>query len=414
MAKGARSSRRKAPLRGQAEVAPPSDPPRGPNPIEAQPIVAIRATTLAGRQKEQVEDDPSEREEYLSDKQEDDYNNEDERSPAAQEFEISENDVEDDVIMDNLAPIGVGVAGGSKPPTKVDKVPWKKRPAKERRPKERPRTTNAPEKTPSFMESLTNEERHIYLALDANKEAQMLYILNLGKEGAKGTNGHWSMGRGLVQVNQLPTPPTYDGAHEQSGQKFRQWLTTMEVHLQACAEPSMWASVAAPYLQDYALTWYKAWKSTQEPSSLPLTWKDLVEVKLPPLLREKLQDKQHEFKQLMDAFDRATTLVNNRPGLAKVGGKAGPEEGEGRKPKFDGQKRKQSEGLSNSEIISKGESTHPRKVFVLSPRLRGMNWHKRAKMKGIASKVATSGTSSRTAQRTGQSKALMVVPRASK
>ncbi|CAM6123789.1 unnamed protein product [Calypogeia fissa] len=71
-------------------------------------------------------------------------------------------------------------------------------------------------------------------------------------------------------------------------------------------------------------------------------------VKLPPLLREKLQDKQHEFKQLTNAFDRATTLVNNRSGLEKVGGKAGPEEGEGRKPKFAGQKRKQSEGLESS------------------------------------------------------------------
>ncbi|CAM6128605.1 unnamed protein product [Calypogeia fissa] len=196
MAKGAGSSQQKAPTGGQAE-------------------------------KEQVEYDQPEREEYLSDKQEDDYDNEDERSPVAQEFEISENDDEEDVIMDNLALSGVDFAGGSKPPPKVDKVPREKRPPKERR----PHTTNAPEKTPSFMESLTNEERHIYLALDADKEAQMSYILNLGKERAKGSDKHWSMGRGLVQVNQLPTPPTYDGAYEQSGQKFRQWLTTMEVHL---------------------------------------------------------------------------------------------------------------------------------------------------------------------------------------
>ncbi|CAM6096654.1 unnamed protein product [Calypogeia fissa] len=199
MAKGAESSRRKAPLGGQVE-------------------------------KEKVEYYPSEREDSFSDELEEDYA-EDELSPANQEFDISEEDDEENVIMDNLAPMGVGIAGGAKPPPKVDKVPREKRPAKERRPKERPHTANAPEKTPSFMESLTNEERHIYLALDANKEAQMLYILNLGKERAKGSDGHWSMGRGLVQVNQLPTPSTYDGAYEQSGQKFRQWLTTMEVHL---------------------------------------------------------------------------------------------------------------------------------------------------------------------------------------
>ncbi|CAM6091054.1 unnamed protein product [Calypogeia fissa] len=196
MAKGAGSSGRKAPPGGQAEVAPPSDPPRGPDPVDAQPNVATWATTSAGRQKEKVEYYPSDGEDALSDKREEDYDEEDERSPAAQEFEISENDDEEDVIMDNLAPSGVDFAGGSKPPPKVDKVPREKRPTKERRPKERPHTTNALEKTPSFMESLTNEERHIYLALDANKEAQMLYILNLGKERAKGSDGHWKWGGG--------------------------------------------------------------------------------------------------------------------------------------------------------------------------------------------------------------------------
>ncbi|CAM6123787.1 unnamed protein product [Calypogeia fissa] len=195
MAKGLGSSQRKAPLGGQAELAPP------PDPMEAQPNVETRATTLAGKQKKQVENNPSRREEYLSDEREEDYDNQDERSPAAQEFDISEDDDEENVIMDNLAPSGVGSAGGSKPPPKVDKVPREKKPAKERRPKERPHTTSAPEKTPSFMESLTNEKRHIYLALDADKEAQMVYILNLGKERAKGSDGHWSMGSGLVQVN---------------------------------------------------------------------------------------------------------------------------------------------------------------------------------------------------------------------
>ncbi|CAM6082385.1 unnamed protein product [Calypogeia fissa] len=71
-------------------------------------------------------------------------------------------------------------------------------------------------------------------------------------------------------------------------------------------------------------------------------------VKLSPLLREKLQDRQHEFKQLTDAFDRATTLMNNRPDLEKVDGKASPKAGEGKKPKFAGQKRKLPEGLESS------------------------------------------------------------------
>ncbi|CAM6123729.1 unnamed protein product [Calypogeia fissa] len=136
MAKGSGSFRLKAPLGGQAEVALP------PDPMEAQPNVATRATTSAGKQKEQVENDPSWREEYLSDEREEDYDDQDEHSPSAQEFDISEDDDKEDVIRDNLAPSGVGSAGGSKPPPKVDKVPQEKKPTKERQPKERPHTTS--------------------------------------------------------------------------------------------------------------------------------------------------------------------------------------------------------------------------------------------------------------------------------
>ncbi|CAM6093947.1 unnamed protein product [Calypogeia fissa] len=213
MAKGAGSSRQKAPPRGQAEVLPPPDPPRGPDPVEGQPNVATRSAASTERRKDKVEYAPLDRDDDLSEERDEDYE-EDELSLVAQEFNISEDDDEEDVIMDNLAPTGVGVAGGSKPPPTSDKVPWEQRLEKERQSKGCPHTTNAPKNTPSFMESLTNEQRQIHLALDGNKDAQMLYILNLGKELAKGDDGRWSMGRGLVQVNQLPTPPTYDGAYE--------------------------------------------------------------------------------------------------------------------------------------------------------------------------------------------------------
>ncbi|CAM6096738.1 unnamed protein product [Calypogeia fissa] len=69
-----------------------------------------------------------------------------------------------------------------------------------------------------------------------------------------------------------------------------------------------------------------------------------------------------------------------RSGLAKAGGKAGPEEGEGRKPKFAGQKRKQPEGLESSGTPrqqsgdhKRGQKYPPKKGSVPSPRLRGMN-----------------------------------------
>ncbi|CAM6082384.1 unnamed protein product [Calypogeia fissa] len=187
MAKGAGSSRRKAPLGSQAEVAPPSDPPRGPDPVEAQPNVATQSAASAERRKVKVEYAPSDQDDDLSDEQEEDYED-DKLSPAVQEFKILEDNDEEDVIRDNLAPVGVGIADGSKPPPTSDKVPREKRPRKERQSKGCPHTTSAPEKTPSFMESLTNEQCQIYLALDGNKDAQMLYILNLGKELAKGDN----------------------------------------------------------------------------------------------------------------------------------------------------------------------------------------------------------------------------------
>ncbi|MFH3627812.1 retropepsin-like aspartic protease, partial [Acinetobacter nosocomialis] len=71
-------------------------------------------------------------------------------------------------------------------------------------------------------------------------------------------------------------------------------------------------------------------------------------VKLPPLLREKLQDKQHEFKSLSDAFDKVVTLVNNRPELAKFNAKERTEVPEGGKAKSVGHKRKYPEGQSKA------------------------------------------------------------------
>lgn len=44
-------------------------------------------------------------------------------------------------------------------------------------------------------------------------------------------------------------------------------------------------------------------------------------MKLSSFLWEKLQEKQCEFKMFFDAFNKATTVVNNWLDLAKVGGK---------------------------------------------------------------------------------------------
>ncbi|CAM6101324.1 unnamed protein product [Calypogeia fissa] len=97
-------------------------------------------------------------------------------------------------------------------------------------------------------------------------------------------------------------------------------------------------------------------------------------VKLPPVLREKLQDKQHEFKQLTDT---------------EVGGKAGPKEGEGRKPKFAGQKRKQSEGLESSG--TPGQQSKDQKQGQKYPPKKGFGSKSKAQRDELARKRKDEG-----------------------
>ncbi|CAM6105401.1 unnamed protein product [Calypogeia fissa] len=106
----------------------------------------------------------------------------------------------------------------------------------------------------------------------------------------------------------------------------------------------------------------------------------------------------------MDAFDRATTLINNWPDLERWVVRQAKEGNLSLLVKSVSNRRAWSPlGLkdNNPGIISKGKSICPRKILVPSPRLRGMNWHKSTKWKGVASSMATLGTSLRIAQSTG-------------
>src|SRR5450759_3368773 len=217
-----------------------------------------------------------------------------------------------------------------------------------------------PKGAPSFLDHLNPEERLVCSAFAHDKDAQMLYVLNLGKALEMSGAGNALSGRSMVQVSHVPNPPTDDGAYKQSGQKFRTWLTSMENYLQAIAELSAWVATVATFFREYALTWYTSWKENVISRGQPLECKVLVEglrrnvttkyperhakkcvsdmvfkvdihkyiiyyqtqlacipsgeetlathvhnfiVKLSPLLREKMQDK-HEFSQLTNAFDK--------------------------------------------------------------------------------------------------------------
>src|SRR5450759_191390 len=386
MRRGERSSRRKSLDTAETQV---------PDPIDPTPEPSRRRK---GKGKELVEDrapsdlPPPETTEV-------DHDLDGTISPIRELDASDDEDADETLLVDNLQDEELGME-----PDPINRALPKqqhqtqgRRPRKERREDMRPQTTMVPNGTPSFLDHLTPEERMVFSALEHDKDAQMLYVLNLGKALERPGASNSFLGRSMVQVSHVPNPPTYDGAYEQSGQKFRTWLTFMENYLQAIAEPSAWVATAATFFQEYALTWSTSWKENVISRGQPLEWKVLVEglrrnvttkyperhakkcvfymvfkgdihkyityyqtqlacissgeetlvtrdhnfiVKLPPLLRDKMQDKQHKFSQLTDAFDRAVTLVNNRPALAKGGDRAKPVEVVGSKTKLAGNKRK--------------------------------------------------------------------------
>src|SRR5450759_4159468 len=341
MTRGERSSRRKGREVAETQV---------PDPIDPTPEPSRRRK---GKGKELAEDrapsdsPPPETTEV-------DHDSDGRISPIRELDAPNDKDADKTLLVDNLQDEELGMepgpVNGALP--KQQRQTHGRRPRKERREDTRPQTTTAPNGAPSFLDHLNLEERLVFSALAHDKDAQMLYVLNLGKALERPGAGNALSGRSMVQVSHVPNPPTYDEAYEQSGQKFRTWLTSMENYLQAIAKPAVWVATAAPFSRDYALTWYTSWKDNFVSRGQPLEWKVLVEglrrnvitkyperhakkcasdmvfkgdihkyityyqtqlacipsgeetlatqvhnfiVKLPPLLREKMQDKQHEF-----------------------------------------------------------------------------------------------------------------------
>src|SRR5450759_3830581 len=398
MTRGERSSRRTGPDAAETQV---------PDPVDPTPEPRRRRK---GKGKELAED-PAPSDPPPSETMEVDHDSDGRISPIRELDASGDENADKTLLVDNLQDEELG----TEPTSNVDALLKQqhdtqgRRPRKERRGESRPQTTTVPNGTPSFLDHLNPEDRLVFSALAHDKDAQMIYILNLGKASQRSGASNSLSGRSMVQVSHVPNPPTYDGAYEQSGQKFRTWLTSMENYLQAIAEPSAWVATAATFFREYALTWYTSWKENVISQAQPLECKVLVEglrrnvttkyperhakkcvsdmvfkgdshkyityyqtqlacipseeetlakqvhnfiVKLPPLLREKMQDKQHEFSQLTNAFDRALTVVNNRTALATGGDKAKPEVAVGNKPKWSRNKRKSQDGQSFGDVES--------------------------------------------------------------
>src|SRR5450759_3397981 len=79
-------------------------------------------------------------------------------------------------------------------------------PRKERREDTCPQTTTVPNGAPSFLDHLNPEECLVFSALAHDKDAQMLYVLNLGRAPERPGASNALSGRSMVQVSHVPNP----------------------------------------------------------------------------------------------------------------------------------------------------------------------------------------------------------------
>src|SRR5450759_5354993 len=170
MTRGERSSRRKGREVAETQV---------PDPIDPTPEPSRRRK---GKGKELVEDrapsdlPPPETTEVDHDS--------DGRIDPIRDLDASDDeDVDETLLVENLQDEELGMEpnpiNGTLP--KQQHQTQGRRPRKERREDTRPQTTMVPNGTPSFLDHLTPKERLVFLALAHDKDAQMIYVLNLGK-----------------------------------------------------------------------------------------------------------------------------------------------------------------------------------------------------------------------------------------
>ncbi|MFH3748383.1 hypothetical protein WAH74_19610, partial [Acinetobacter baumannii] len=85
-----------------------------------------------------------------------------------------------------------------------------------------------------------------------------------------------SMYNRVVDSSLLKQPKEYRG--EFNAQKVKEWVTTMEIFMEAKGEPrENWVTQAGTYFRDYALTWYtQLWQKHLDDNTI-LTWKELTD-----------------------------------------------------------------------------------------------------------------------------------------
>ncbi|MFH3702613.1 hypothetical protein WAI07_18835 [Acinetobacter baumannii] len=126
-------------------------------------------------------------------------------------------------------------------------------------------------------EGMSATQLEIYRQLSATPNLQADYREEfLLKQLAEKFARTASMSNRVVDSSLLKQPKEYRG--EFNAQKLKEWVTTMEIFMEAKGEPrENWVTQAGTYFRDYALTWYTQLRQKHLDDNTILTWKELTD-----------------------------------------------------------------------------------------------------------------------------------------